>query len=509
MSLRRGWTVPVSFRKFSLSFLLCLLSANLFSVIISAEDWPQFRGTNSSGIALGNSAPSQFGPDTNVLWKLPLHPGHSSPCIVGDNIFLTTYQKQPHSLSVLCIDRTLGAIRWERKVNAKSIETGHPSFNPASSTPTSDGQRVVAYFGSYGLICFDMLGTKLWGLPMPLTKSYSGNATSPAIFDDLVILYRGNYVDHFLLAVNKTTGKEVWRIKQGEHITGEMACTACPIVVDGKLIVHTARAVQSFELATGKQLWKVNCATTATSTPVIAGEEVIVAAWNKLGEEALRPPFPDFEQLLKQNDKNGDQQIERDEFPTFWIFHRPEGTEAPQNGATVRFQQVDSNRDGQIVGAEWKKQIAGIERYRAQASQHGMLAIRLNQSKPNDPTNVRILDTASIPEVPSPLSNDGYLYFVKNGGILTCLEISSGKRIYRMRTPGRGTHYASPFISGDKLYTISGAGVISVLTLGPNPKILATNDMRDEVYASPAVVDGIIYVRTHATLYAFGRPNKR
>ncbi|MBT6848550.1 MAG: PQQ-binding-like beta-propeller repeat protein [Planctomycetaceae bacterium] len=499
----------MSFRIFSLLFLLCLLSTKWLPVKLSAEDWPQFRGTNSSGIAAGNSAPIHFGPDMNVLWNLSLDAGHSSPCIVGDALFLTTYHKSSNSLFVLCIDRRRGTVRWQRRVDAKSIERGHPSFNPASSTPTSDGKRVVAYFGSYGLICFDMLGTKLWDVQMPLTKSYPGNATSPAIFGDLVILYRGNYVDHFLLAVNKTTGKEVWRIKQDEHITGEMACTACPIVMDGKLIVHTARAVRAFQLNTGKHLWTVKCATTATSTPVLAGEEIIVAAWNKLGEEALRPPFPDFDELVKQNDKNDDQQIGRDEFPTFWIFHRPEGAEAPQNGATVRFQQVDSNRDGQIVSAEGKKQIAGIERYRAQASQHGMLAIKLNQAGQNDPTNVRILDTASIPEVPSPLSIDGYLYFVKNGGILTCLEIATGKRIYRMRTPGRGTHYASPFISGGKLYTISGAGVISVLTLGPNPKLLATNDMLDEVYASPAVVDGTIYVRTHAALYAFRYSDKR
>ena len=499
----------MTLRIFSLLLLSCLCITHSLSLTISAEDWPQFRGTNSSGVASGDSTPIHFDPDTNVLWKLPLAPGHSSPCIVGDSLFLTTHQKSSNSLFVLCINRNLGTVRWQRKVDAKSIERGHPSFNPASSTPACDGKRVVAYFGSYGLICFDMLGNKLWDLQMPLTKSYSGNATSPGIFGDLVILYRGNYVDHFLLAVNKTTGKEVWRIKQDERITGEMACTACPIVVDGKLIVHTARAVQAFQLDTGKHLWTVKCATTATSTPVVAQEEVIVAAWNKLGEDALRPPLPDFEQLLQQNDKNKDRRIGREEFPTLWIFHRPEGVEAPQNGATVRFQQMDINRDGQIVSAEWKKQIAGIERYRAQASQHGILAIKLNQSNPNDPTNVRVLDTASIPEVPSPLSNNGYLYFIKNGGILTCLEISTGNRIYRMRTPGRGTHYASPLISGTHLYTISGAGLISVLTLGPNPKILATNDMQNEVYASPAVVDGTIYVRTHTTLYAFRNITKR
>ena len=490
-------------------FVLGWLFLQAQSENLTAVDWPQFRGSNSSGIASETPAPIHFGPDTNLLWKLPLDPGHSSPCIAGDNIFLTTYQKNSHSLSVLCIDRKLGTIRWQRSVTAKSIERGHPSFNPASSTPTSDGQRVVAYFGSYGLVCFDMQGTKLWEVTMPVTKSYAGNATSPAIFKDLVILYRGNYVDHFLLAINKQTGKEVWRVKQDEPFTGEMACTACPIVVEDKLIVHTARAVQAFQLNTGKQLWQVKCATTATSTPVVADDEVIVAAWNKMGEAALRPPFPDFDQLIKQNDKNNDRRIGRDEFPTFWIFHRPEGVEAPQNGATVRFQQVDSNRDGQIVSTEWEKQIAGIERYRAQYSQHGMLAIKLSQTKQNDPTNVRVLDTASIPEVPSPLSSNGYLYFVKNGGILTCLEIATGKRVYRIRTPGRGTHYASPLIAGRKLYTISGAGLISVITLGPKPDILATNDMGDEVYASPAVVDGTIYVRTHATLYAFGNSTPR
>ena len=197
----------MSFRIFSLLFLLCLLSTKWLPVKLSAEDWPQFRGTNSSGIAAGNSAPIHFGPDMNVLWKLSLDAGHSSPCIVGDALFLTTYHKSSNSLFVLCIDRRRGTVRWQRRVDAKSIERGHPSFNPASSTPTSDGKRVVAYFGSYGLICFDMLGTKLWDVQMPLTKSYSGNATSPAIFGDLVILYRGNYVDHFLLAVNKTTGR--------------------------------------------------------------------------------------------------------------------------------------------------------------------------------------------------------------------------------------------------------------------------------------------------------------
>ena len=185
---------------------------------------------------------------------------------------------------------------------ADQIEKGRPSFNPASSSPASDGKRVVAYFGSFGLICFDMEGEKLWELKMPLAKSFGGNAASPAIFGDKVILYRGNYVDHFLLALDKVTGKELWRVQQEEPFTGEMACTACPILSGDKLIIHSARSVQAFDISNGRQIWVTKCATTATSTPVLAGNEVIVAAWNKMGEPALRPPIPSFEQLITEHD---------------------------------------------------------------------------------------------------------------------------------------------------------------------------------------------------------------
>ena len=147
------------------------------------------------------------------------------------------------------------------------IEKGHPSFNPASSTPACDGQRVAAYFGSFGLICFDMDGKELWNFKMPLARSFAGNATSPVIVGDRVILYRGTYVDHFLLAVDKRSGKELWRMPQDESFTSEMACTACPIVAGDKVIVHTVRSIQAFDISTGQRIWVAKCNTTATSTP--------------------------------------------------------------------------------------------------------------------------------------------------------------------------------------------------------------------------------------------------
>jgi len=256
------------------------LIANVFDGTVRA-DWPQFRGVNSSGIATGPAPPVEFGPGKNELWRVPMGVGHSSPCIVGESIFLTTYDEKQKKLAVVCLDRANGKTRWQQDVPTDGIEKGHPSFNPASSTPACDGERIVAYFGSYGLICFDIAGTKQWDVKMKLARSFGGNATSPIIVGDKVILYRGNYVDHFLLAVDKRSGKEIWKVKQKERFGPDMASTSTPIVASDKLIVHSARAVQAVEIATGKQIWKTGCSTTATSTPVVAGDEVIVATWRE------------------------------------------------------------------------------------------------------------------------------------------------------------------------------------------------------------------------------------
>jgi len=222
-----------------------------------------------------------------------------------------------------------------------------------------------------------------------------------------------------------------------------------------------------------------------------------------MGEPSLRPPFPTFDRLIEEHDKNDDNRVNRREFPTLWIFHRPDGAEAPMNGGMVRFGHADKNKDGGITAQEWSATTRELERFRSGYDTHGILAIRIENEGLVDPDKIRTLETQGIPEVPSPLYDGEYVYFVKNGGILTCLDAKTGQRIYRMRTRGRGTHYASPLIADGKIFTIAGDGHISVLTLGANPQILATNDMQEGVYATPAIVDGTIYVRTHSALFAF------
>jgi outer membrane protein assembly factor BamB len=500
---RQDFRHPRSWLAESLYDFRYLLIALLLSLPTSLHaDWPQFRGVNSDGIGTG-SPPIEFGPGKNELWKAPLLPGHSSPCVAGNRIFLTAYEKKLPAVVVVCLDRTTGKLLWEESIKVDALEKGHPSFNPASSSPCCDDERVVAYFGSYGLVCCDLDGRRLWEKQLPLAKSFGGNATSPMIVGDNVILYRGNYVDHYLLCLDKNTGQERWRVTQDEEFTGEMACTACPIVADNKLICHTARSVQAFDINSGESVWIAKCATTATSTPILVGDEVIVAAWNKLGEPDLGPPFPSFNELIAKQDQNDDQLIQRNEFPKLWIFHRPAGAEAAMNGAPVSWRHANNNGDDKIDRDEWNKTTDELEKFRAGYDTHGLLAIPINSEGFVAADQVRTLVTDGIPEVPSPVSDGTYVYMVKNGGLLTCIDITSGDLIYRMRTRGTGTHYASPLIAGDKLYTFAGNGKVSVIELGESQCILAVNEMRESVFATPAIVDGVIYVRTHAALHAF------
>lgn len=484
---------------------LCLLTVCLLTMPSAVgQDWSQFRGPNSSGVA-SSVAPLKFGPHSSVLWQMPMAAGHSSPCVVNGRIFLTSFDQQAATVSVHSLDAATGRIHWQRDFAVENLEQGHPSFNPASSSPASDGRVVIAYFGSLGLVALSAAdGETLWEKRMPTTKSFGGNATSPVIAGDVVVLYRGNYRDHFLLAVNRTTGEQLWRVPQTEKFTGEMACTACPIVAGDRLIVHSARSLQCRDLATGQLLWLTKCATTATSTPIIVKDRVIVAAWNKMGEPALRPPFPKYAQLLEAHDDNQDRQMERSEFPELWIFHRPDGIEAPMNGGRVRFEWADRDKDGKISEEEWVKQLTDLQKFRANYETHGLLAIPLNSTGILTQEEVQTLETQGIPEVPSPVSDGEFVYLIKNGGVLTVIDANSGQRVSRLRTGGKGTHYASPIIAGNHLYVTSGDGVMTVLTCGARPRIIATNSMEAPVYSTPAVADGTLFVRTHQALFAFG-----
>ena len=150
--------------------------------------WPQFRGPNGSGIASDGDYPIEFDKSKNLLWKVAVPAGVSSPCVWNDKVFLTAYKKGRKKLQTICIDRDSGEILWRIDAPAEEIEKVHSASNPASATPVTDGQRVYVYFGSYGLECYDFEGNRLWTKPLGMAQNRWGMGTSPILAGELLIL---------------------------------------------------------------------------------------------------------------------------------------------------------------------------------------------------------------------------------------------------------------------------------------------------------------------------------
>src|SRR5438270_6226367 len=135
--------------------------------------WPQFRGPGGSGIAEGQKPPVEFGPEKNLRWKVTVPSGLSSPIVAGENLVLTAFENG--KLYTIAYRRADGTEAWRREAPAKQIEPYHKQEgSPAASTPATDGERIVSYFGSCGLLCYDLAGKELWKYEMP-PASISGN----------------------------------------------------------------------------------------------------------------------------------------------------------------------------------------------------------------------------------------------------------------------------------------------------------------------------------------------
>jgi outer membrane protein assembly factor BamB len=465
--------------------------------------WPQFRGPNCSGLASPQeNAPVEFNAETNVKWKAPLPAGASSPCIWGNRIFLTAYDQAGPQLEVICLDRTDGQVLWRRDVKTEQIEKVHGASTPASGTIATDGSQVYVYFGSRVLLCYDFAGNLAWSIDMPIPVTRNGSGTSPVVAGNVVLLNRDQKNDPQLLAVDKDSGKVVWK---HPHLFGPGILTegyATPVIWKDQVILHTHEGIRAIALADGGMIWQVNTSTTGCSTPVIHGNKLFVATWRNLGEPALRQELPTFTQL-KEHDSDDSGTISFDEFPRkYLLFDRPEATE--EFGVSMRLKallgMVDADKDRELTEDEWS---GFSQRFGAFISDHGLLAIELGGQGDVTETHTTVLQKRNIPEVPSPLAHQGRIYMVKNGGIVSCLDADSGEQLYRERLSAPGSYYASPIAVGDKIYLASLEGVVTVLKASDELDVLARNDLSERIMATPAVVDNTLYVRTDRHLYAF------
>lgn len=430
------------------SWITLLAIVVLSSVAIVAQQggkvwWPQFRGPNSSGLGDGKP-PVNFGPDQNVLWKTPIGPGLSSPIIWGGRIFLTEFDRENKRLSTLCIERRTGKILWRRTVAPEQIEEVHAISSPAGATPVTDGERVYVYFGSYGLLCYDLNGNLKWERRLPNPENPYGAVASPILAGEFLVLnHQGK--DAFLLAVNRRDGKTVWKTDRSKFQYG----------------------------------W---------STPVL---------WRHDGIDEIVVLGGDFEpnqRLMAYNLADGAER--------WWVAGLPPcGKSTPVIGdGLLYFAAPDIIME---TAAEQRNPERAAQFYANNASR--VTAVRPGGKGEVNQTNIAWSEHKGTPGVPSPLYYNGHLYTFQNGGIVFSRVAKTGELLYSGRLGAPGYYYSSPVAADNKVYIASEEGVVVVLDAGEQLKVLATNKLDGAILATPALADGNIYVRTENHLYAFGK----
>ena len=468
--------------------------------------WPNFRGINCSGIAASEQDPPvNFGPFQNVIWKVSLPEGHSSPCIWGDNIFITGFKDEGKQLLMFCINRKDGTIRWEKNISVKEFEPANPLNNPASATPATDGEGVYYYFSAYGILCYDYNGRLRWELKTPIPKSRHGMGTSPVVTENLVILnFLGHYDDPRILAINKHNGNIVWKYSSPKKDDSYVDSYATPLIYKDQVIIYTSEDITGYDIKTGELVWRfITGVPDAPSTPVIGKDILYTAGHSTFGNPDMIAQLPNFMEFAGKYDVNKDLKIDTLECKGFNFIMYPE---KPEVSAKVSMSDFfwfwDKNSDSYIDGTEWRIMEDFLKSFSAK---EGIKAIRPGGKGDISLTNFIWANPEQASHVSSPLYYNNHVYMIRDGGIISCFNAENGKVIYRAKTGAAGAYFSSPVAVGGKIFIASRNGIVTIIDAGEKFKILAQNNLGDNITATPALVDNKLYLRTAKFLYAFGK----
>ena len=412
------------------------------------------------GIAEGQNLPDQWNNKTgeNILWRTPI-PGlaHSSPIVWGDKVFVTTAistdpkasfrpglygdgdaskDRSVHKWMIYAIDKRSGKIVWERVAHqGQPIEKRHIKATYANATPATDGRIVVAWFGSQGVHAYDVNGKSLWKVDLGRVDmgaydipTYEwGPASSPIIWNDLVIIQCDTQTDSFLIALDVATGKTIWKTDR-EELPSWGTPTVAETSAGVQLLTNASNFIRAYDPRTGKELWRLGRSSKITAPTPLVGDDLIVVA---SGRGPERPIFV-----------------------------------------------VRPNARGDITLAEGKTASETIAWSRTGRGSY----------------------------MPTPLIYQGRLYVLANNGTFDVYNLKTGEEIYRQRLPAIGSGYsASPVAADGKIYLTNEDGEIVVVGAGDKFSHIATNSLGELLMATPALSEGVMYVRSSQSLFAIGR----
>ncbi len=422
--------------------------------------WPSFRGPQASGIAEAQNLPDRWNGKTgeNILWRTPI-PGlaHSSPVVWGNRIFITSAvssepnasfrpglygdgdaskDRSRHRWMIYALDKHSGKVLWERVAHqGEPIDKRHIKSTYANSTPATDGRIVVAWFGSQGVHAYDVNGRFLWKVDLGRLNfgAYDiptfewGSASSPIIWNGLVILQCDTQTDSFLLALDGSTGKTVWKTDRDE-LPSWGTPTVATTSTGPALVTNASNFIRGYDPRTGRELWRLGHSSKITApTPIFADDLFVVAS----GRGPERPIF-----VVRPNAR-GDVTL-------------PDGR---------------TNSEAIV----WSR-------------------------------------TGRGSYMPTPLAYNGILYVLGNNGLFDAYNLQSGEEIYRQRMPVIGSGFsASPVAADGKIYLSNEDGEMIIVGAGQKFTHIATNSLGELLMATPALSEGVMYVRSSASLFAIGR----
>jgi len=271
------------YRSRVVSFLIVIFIASA----LCAEDWPGFRGPDGLGISQEKQLPVTWSETENVLWKTAM-PGYgsSSPIVLDGKIYVTCYsgygmvnssgRMEDLVLHLVCVDGKTGKIMWDKRIKPSLPESKRVrDHGYAAQTPATDGEHLYVFFGKSGVFKFDLQGNQIWRTSVGERVHGWGSGTSPVLYENLVIV-NASVESSSLVAIDKTTGKEVWRAggMDSSWNTPHLVKTA-----DGKheLAVTVKKWIFGFDPETGKELWRCAAIDDYICPSIVSHEKVLYA----------------------------------------------------------------------------------------------------------------------------------------------------------------------------------------------------------------------------------------
>jgi outer membrane protein assembly factor BamB len=301
-----------------------------------------------------------------------------------------------------------------------------------------------------------------------------------------LILNSDHDFDNFLVALDPKTGKQLWKTNRNDFTRSYSTPVAWNVNGTNQIVVAGSLKLVAYDPSNGKPIWWINgLSRIVDTTPVARGDRLFVATWTPGGDPSERISMESFEEALKAYDKNNDKEVGKDELPK-------------GSPVTPRFFRIDLNQNEKLNLEEWNAHARVFK-----LAQNVAMSVKAGGKGDVTETHVDWIQRKSLPTVPSPLVYRDEFYMIKDGGIMTALDVTNGEILQQGRLEGRGNYYASPIAGDGLIYTASEQGVVTIVKAGAKWDVLSSHDFKQRIMATPVISHGQLFIRTDAALYCY------